>query len=92
MFVCLEDFLQNFARNWHLQMVQLMQVPVPVPESQVPYKYPVLQSCTTECNILRIIYSHTTLSTSEVTTLWHYTNLFIIIVIIIIKIAHIYIK
>jgi len=35
-----EDFLKKFARNWQVQMVQFLQVPVPVPESQVPVQVP----------------------------------------------------
>ena len=40
-----EIFLQKFARNWHVQMVQPVQVPVP--ESQVPVlesQVPVLET------------------------------------------------
>ena len=35
-----EGFLKKIARNWHVQMVQFLQVPVPVPESQVPVQVP----------------------------------------------------
>ena len=30
-----EDFLKKFARNWQVQMVQFLQVPVPVPSTTV---------------------------------------------------------
>ena len=36
--------MQTFARDWHVQMVQFLQVPVPVPESQIQVLVPVLES------------------------------------------------
>jgi len=40
----MEDCLQKFVRNWHVQIVQVLQVPVAVPESQVSVQVPVLES------------------------------------------------
>ena len=37
-------FAKKIASSWHVHMVQLVQVPVLVPESQVPVQLPVLES------------------------------------------------